>query len=218
MKPEQLLVLASARGIRLDLGRPRREIPLEHRTPPRRRDVDADCGGRGIPGVRSAQGKQDRVARAPEWTATDLGFAAAGMPEPMWRALCWAIALEEPSRIYLKRELLAIALRAKERDAWPERAPRGDCSVCGMIRCRHRYVEDLCILALMEAAQPAEFASDVRRASFFGVAEHTWRRHFLGIYASVHEPMQSWYRGALGYLRRRLAGQGDGDLPARGTA
>jgi hypothetical protein len=217
MKAEQLLVIASARGMRLDLRRPRRDIPWSHRGPPRRRDVvpptEASAGSEGIPGIISAEGKQTRSAKEAEWGASDLGFACAGMAELHWRTLCWAIGLEEPARAHLKGHLLIMAVELKERDRWLDRVKRGTCAIevrpgvrCSALRCPDgRYIEDLCELALIEIAEPFIFDADTRRAQFFGVAAHTWQRHLSMPYEELAQRIRSWYASAIGYINSRLA-------------
>lgn len=215
MKAEQLLILASARGLRLDLRRPKRDIPLVHRAAPRRREVivaTADSGGHpGIPGVFSAEGRQTMSSRAPDWTATDLGFAAGGMPERPWRTLCWAVGLEEQSRAYLKWQLLELALAAKERDHWPPTIKRMTCSMevapgvpCGLLRCKDHYVEDLCQIAVIGIAEPHVLSSEAQRARVFGVAQHTWDRHFSARYHELAGSLSSWFGAAIGYINSRL--------------
>jgi hypothetical protein len=209
LKAEQLLILASVRGIDLGLSRPKRDIPLAHKGPPKRRDVRApktlgedDPGDPGIPGVLSAEGKQTRTSRQPEWTARDLGIAAQGMPDISWRALCWVVGGEEQSRIYLKAELLRVALERKQRESWPSNIKRGDCRNCGCVRST-QYVEDLCTLAVSEMAQLG--MSEVGRAQFFGLAEHNWRRHVMKLYQPLYAHAQSWYQDGIRYLQSRLS-------------
>lgn len=205
MKAEQLLILASARGIDLQLSRPRRDIPPEHKGAPRRRDViartDEHPGDPGIPGILSAQGRQTHSSRPAEWSARDLAMAAQGMPDVSWRALCWVVGLEEQSRTYLKNELFRLAVDKKERESWPESMKRGDCRNCGCLRST-RYVEDLCTLAVTEMANQG--MSEVARAQFFGLAEHNWRRHVMKIYHSLYAPAHAWYHDGIRYLQSRL--------------
>lgn len=214
MKAEQLLVLASARGMRLDLARPKRDIPWHHKRPPRRRDARApteDSGGDpGIPGVLSAEGRQTSSSRAPAWEPADLGFACAGMPDRSWRTLCWAIGLEEPARAWLKAQLLLIAVELKERQHWPDKFKRGTCPFevapgvrCAMQRCTS-YLEDLCELALIELAEPVKFQADTLRAQCFGVAAHAWIRHLRAPYQELVTHTSSWFSSAIGYINRRL--------------
>lgn len=205
MKPEQLLVLASARGLRIDLGRPSRDVPFEHRRPPKRRyRGEKGPTDPGIPGVYTATGKQDRSHVRAQWSGADLSHAAAGMPDRFWRTLCWAIALEEQSRIWLKHELLQLALDKREQEGgWPRRFERADCMKCGMLR-SEKYVEDMCVLALWEVAHPDDFSTEAARARFFGLADHAWRRHASGIYKTISAPVANWYENGLDYLRRRL--------------
>ena len=215
MKAEQLLVLASARGINLDLRRPRSDIPLAHRSTPRRRDViaatEGNVGHPGIPGVLSADGEQSTSSRAPDWTSADLGFAAVGMPDRPWRTLCWAIALEQPARAYLKWQLLEIAVAAKEHDRWPDRVKRTTCAMevapgvrCGLLRCQDHYVEDLCELAVIGIAEPHVLSSEAQRARVFGVAQNTWDRHFAVPYQQLASHLSSWFGGAIGYINSHL--------------
>lgn len=215
MKAEQLLVLASARGMRLELARPRRDIPWIHRGPPRRRDVvpatEDSPGHPGIPGVMSGEGRQTRTAKAPEWGATDLGFACAGMPEAQWRTLCWAIALEESARAWLKAQLLIMAVEFKERDRWPDSFKRGACTMelrpgvrCGAQRRCDRYLEDLCEIALVELAEPVLYEADTRKAALFGVAAHTWQRHLDDRYQELGIRARSWFASAIAYINGRL--------------
>lgn len=206
MKAEQLLLLASVRGIDLGLSRPKRDIPLAHRGAPRRRGVvpktDDHAGDPGIPGILSAEGKQTRTSKQPEWSTRDLAMAAQGMPEVSWRALCWVVGLEEPSRMYLKNELFGIAVETKSREAWPDSIKRGDCGNCGCLRSTH-YVEDLCTLAVSELAKPCE--SEVARAQFFGLAEHNWRRYVQRLYQPLYMEANGWYLDGIRYLQRKLS-------------
>jgi hypothetical protein len=205
MKAEHLLLLATARGINLELGRPKRDVPLGHRGVPRRRVVGQDEHGEDItiPGVLSAYGNQVRSSRQPEWSARELGMAAQGMPDIQWRSICWVIGGEEPSRMYLKGELLQLALQSKEREAWPDTIRRGNCGNCGCNR-SVKYVEDLCVLALTELANPNLYAAESDRANFFSIAEHNWRRHVSKIYQSIYVPLHGWYVDGIRYMQRRL--------------
>lgn len=217
MKAEHLLVLASARGMPLDLRRPKRDIPFAHRTSPRRRDVvpssEDQAGSVGIPGVLTAEGRQTQTSRAPEWTPTDLGFAAAEMPDRFWRTLCWAIGLEEQARRWLGSQLMLVAIDARDRGDWAPKVRRGRCAThvgpgirCGAVRCDHgHYVEDLCELALIEIAWPHKFTADTERAEYFGVAPHTWSRQLSRPHAELMQHLHSWWGGAIGYLNHRLS-------------
>ena len=198
MKAEQLLILASVRGIDLGLSRPKREIPLEHRGPPRRRKEHPDDPG--IPGVLSAQGRQTRSAREREWSARDLAIAAQGMPDTPWRALCWVVGQEEPSRVYLKGQLLIHAVERKERERWPDTMKRGDCPNCRCNRSQN-YVEDLCTLAVAEMARGM---TELERGQFFGLADHNWRRHVLRMYQPLYVIAHGWYQDGIRYLQSRL--------------
>ena len=199
MKAEQLLILASARGIDLGLSRPKRDIPPEHRGPPRRRKEHPDDPG--IPGVLTAEGKQTRTSRAPEWSARELAMAAQGMPDTSWRALCWVVGQEEQSRMHLKYTLLQLAVERKERESWPDRMKRGDCQDCGCLRSTS-YVEDLCTLAVAEMA--TQGMTEIARAQFFGLAEHNWRRHVMRLYQPLYQHAQGWYQDGIRYLQSRL--------------
>lgn len=199
MKAEQLLVLAGIRGIDLGLSRPKRDIPLEHRGAPRRRKEQPD--GPSIPGTLTADGRQTRTSRPAEWSARDLALAAQGMQDVSWRALCWVVGLEEPSRMYLKNELFGIAVERKSSEAWPDLIKRGDCHNCGCLRSSH-YVEDLCTLAVSEMAKPCE--SEVARARFFGLAEHNWRRYVQRLYQPLYVEANGWYLDGIRYLQRKL--------------
>lgn len=207
MNIEQLYAMASARGMSLDFGKPKREIPVEHRRPPRRRPD-------GTPGQLTAQGAQTRTRRAPEWSATDLGHAAQGMPDLFWRALCWCIGSDEQARVYIKAKLLEIAVRRKEIQVWPEAIRRGTCGDCGMLRCSHKYVEDLVTMALLEGAHPQMFASEADRARHFGLSETHWRRIMMVRYYELLTELHRWYNAAEGYIRRRLKEREDAAEPA----
>lgn len=188
MKPEQLLVLASARGISLDLGRPR-DIPLAHR----RRAKDGETAlGRQTPG---------RGPRA--WTPSDLGLAAAGMPPELWNALCWSIGLDEQSRTYLKNKLFDYAVYLKHRESWPKQVSRGFCAACGMLRAE-KYVEDLCVMAVTEMAHPQLYGTEIVRAQMFGMTERSWGRQLSKPYQAVYGRIQNWYLGGLAHLREKL--------------
>src|SRR3990167_3198749 len=161
MKPEVLLVVANARGIRIDYGRTR-PIPLEHRRGPKRRPD-------GTPGVLSAQGTQDRPSTPASVDGRDFAWACAGMDEDCYRTLCWSIAGEDAARIYLRDKLFNIAYDIARSEQWPNSFRRGECR-CGMARACDRYVEDLVIMALTEIANPHDFTSETERAVFFGIA------------------------------------------------
>lgn len=203
MKAEQLLVLAGVRGIDLGLSRPKRDIPLAHKGAPRRRVIGQDEKGRDvtIPGVLTAEGRQTRTSKAPEWSARDLAIAAQGMPDVSWRALCWVVGQEEPSKVYLKNALFVIAVERKEREAWPVSMRRGDCRNCGCLRSTH-YVEDLCTLAVTEMANTE--MTQVSRAQFFGLAEHNWRRNVERLYHPLYQHAQGWYQDGIRYLQTKL--------------
>lgn len=199
MKAEQLLILASVRGIDLGLSRPKRDIPLKHKSPPRRRKESDDDPG--IPGILTAQGRQTRTSREAEWSTRDLAMAVHGMPDVSWRSLCWVVGLEEPSRMFLKNELFQIAVDKKEREAWPKEMKRGNCGDCGCLRSTH-YVEDLCTLAVSEMAKPLE--SEIARARFFGLAEHNWRRYAQRLYQGIYLQAHAWYLDGIKHIQRRL--------------
>jgi hypothetical protein len=201
MKAEQLLVLAGIRGIDLGLCRPKRDIPLAHKGAPRRRREHPE--GPSIPGILSAEGKHTRTAREAEWSTRDLAMAAQGMPDVSWRALCWVVGQEEPSRGYLKNELFQLAVDRKERESWPASIKRGDCRNCGCLRSTH-YVEDLCTLAVTEMANTDIYGNEVARARFFGLAEHNWRRYVMRLYQPLYIQAAGWYLDGIRYLQRRL--------------
>lgn len=123
------------------------------------------------------------------------------MPDISWRALCWVVGQEEPSRVYLKNELFQVAVERKERESWPASIKRGDCRNCGCLRSTH-YVEDLCTLAVTEMAVSS--MTEVTRAQFFGLAEHNWRRHVQRIYHPLYQLGQGWYQDGIRYLQTRL--------------
>lgn len=214
MKAENLLVIASSRGMRLELSRPKRDIPYAHKRPPRRRDVVPATpdkpGNPGIPGVLTGEGRQTRTSKEPEWLPSDLGFACSGMPDRQWRVLCWAVALEESSRAWLKGELLMTAVEIKDREGWPDEIKRGSCPLeiapgvrCGAQRTR-RYLEDLVELALIEVAEPHRFDFETVRARWFGVQQHTWDRHVSAHYQAIARRPKAWFKRAIRYINWRL--------------
>lgn len=189
MKAEQLLLMATARGINLDLGRPKRDAPsMVTRTN----------------GELTARGTPTRSARPPEWSPREIGMAAQGMPDVSWRALCWVIGDEPRSRVYLKGALESYAADLSERECWPDRMPRGYCGDCGCARDAMRYVEDMCALAVIEIAKPSLYSSEARRAEFFAVQEHTWTRHLSRRYQPLFERANGWYSEGVRYIQRRL--------------
>lgn len=203
MKPEQLFVLASARGINLDLGRPPKKAV--------RRLGKGRGGSIREDGADTVTGRQTRSARAPEWSATDLGHAAAGMPERQWRTLCWFIGQEEPARAFLKYELITFALAERDAHGWPKSVKRGSCPAelrnglrCSIQRCGDRYLEDLVELALIDVGEPHYFPSEAARARFFGISEPAWSRQFSRIYQPLLDQLRAWYRSGMGYLKRKL--------------
>lgn len=216
MKPEDLLVLASARGIRLDLGE-RRDLSMAHMGSPKRRDVRPktadDPGDPGIPGVFGALGKQDRPTKEPVWSGKDLALAAAGMPEVYWRALCWCIAVEPVARAYLNIRLMDIAVDLRQREQWPATFRRGQCEQTGLARDQRDYLQDLCTLALREAADPQVYGNELARATWFGLSESHWRRAIARGYQGIYRHLDGWYVSALGYLKYRLQAIDDGAEP-----
>lgn len=202
MNVERLLVMATARGISIDLGRPKsRDIPIEHRSRPRPRKEE---GSKPIPGVLSAEGRQSRVGDRPFWSSTDLGHAAVGMDKVCWHSLCWCIGLEEVSRVFLKRELMAIADKRAKSEQWPKTIRRGECPVSGFSLSEDRYIEDLCTLALFEGAHPNMVRLESYRARYFGVSERNWGRVLTRHYQGLHSALMSWYGRAEGHLKAAL--------------
>jgi hypothetical protein len=144
--------------------------------------------------------------RAPEWTGPELGHAAKGMPERSWRALAWAIGQEQAAHLWLKYELLQVAVELKQEEAWPRRVHRGNCPDCHALRCRDRYLEDLCVLALAELAAPTRGWTDETRSRWFGTKEASWKRGISQCYQSLSSAVTSWYDGGIRHLRERLRG------------
>jgi len=207
---ELAIANANARGMRLELGRPIREYAdyEPHLSAPRRRDVRPsvgdDAGDPGIPGVITADGKQP-PATSRGWTHEQLGFAASGMQPTYFKAVVWCLDMDAEARVYLKYELLQIAVQLKEQEHWPKQFRRFDCEATGLMRCRHRYVEDLCTLALREGAEPRIYGTEEARAKWFGISDRHWRR--CGIadgYQSLHNELAAWYASGLRYLKDRL--------------
>jgi hypothetical protein len=200
-----LISICSARGISLDLGRPRK-IPLAHRRGPKPRVVEADESSppRQIPGVFTALGRQSDSRRIPKWTKADLGFAMAGASPEATNAFYWCINEDDRSGNYCRYKLIELALDLRDRQAWPRKLRRGRCAGCMALRCSHHYIEDLVSLALQEGAWPGVVSSDEVRATYFGLSETHFRRALGEGYASVYGALDNWLRNAMANLRRRL--------------
>ncbi len=216
---EHLIVLADARGMRIDLGRPKQQqVPFAHRHPPRRRAVgEKGPTDLGIPGVLSAEGRQSDVRRQARWTASDLAHAAAAMPKDYWAALRWCLAEDQKARHRLKVRLLEHALELKEEHGWPEEVKRGECGKCGLMLSRRKYAQDLVAMALMEGACPRAFQSERDRARWFSLSETHWRRMMMVPYHLVFGELANWYICAWTYIARRLWKRHE-DRAQRGTA
>lgn len=200
---------ANARGLRIDLGKPIKEYEdyQEHREPPRRRVVGTDGQGRAItiPGVLSAEGRQTRSRRPLGWTHEQLGFAASGMDPLHQSTVLWCLDRDERSKMYVKSELLKLALELKEQARWPARIRRAECAITGLQRCRDRYVEDLCTLAMRQGADPPTYASEAARAEWFGLHESNWRRIGLAAgYSVLSQRVTIWFDDGIRYLKSRL--------------
>lgn len=214
---------ASARGFRINLGRPIKEYAnydyAAHRRPPRPRVVGTDEQGKPvrIPGTETALGRQTRTPGRGGWTHEQLAFAASGMHELHFAALLWCLDRDEPSRVTLKAQLLMEAVRIKERRKWPPKIRRADCKQCGHARSERKYLQDLCTLALLEGAEPRAFSSEAARADWFGISERHWRRAKIGDgYAEISQQLVRWYASGYRYLldRLRSAAQGAERTPA----
>jgi hypothetical protein len=212
MDIQTLISIASARGIDLDLGKPRDgyEIPAAHLSGPRRRAVEPPNGTSGdqkpitIPGVYSALGRQSAARHIPRWTKSDLGFAMSGASTAATHAFYWCINEDERAGGYLRWRLFEFALELKERQRWPEKLKRARCAGCLALRCSHRYVEDVVSLAMIEGAYPGAFGSLAVRAEWFGLSETHFRRAIGPGYAGVYGKLDNWWRLALSNLKRRL--------------
>lgn len=211
---EQAIAKANARGISLDVGRPIPEYEnyQPHTAPPRRRDVVRDYQGTlksaGIPGVLGAEGRQTRSRVSRGFTHEELAFAASTMEQPQLAAVLWCLNLDEPSRVLLKWELMKFALELREIENWPRQFRRADCELTGLMRCGHRYVQDLCTLALKEGVDPHGFGTEVARAKYFGLSEKHWRRSGIARgYSAISARLTYWYDAGIGGLRQRLAGR-----------
>ncbi len=203
---------ANARGLRIDLGKPIREYEnyAPHDGQPRRRVVGKDLEGKlvTIPGVLSAEGRQTRSRRPLGWTHEQLGFAASGMDPLQQSTVLWCLDRDERSKSYVRYELMKLALELKEFARWPTRIRRAECEITGLQRCRDRYVEDLCTLALREGADPPTYASEAARAEWFGVHESHWRRTGIAAgYSVLSQRVTIWFDDGIRYLKSRLRGQ-----------
>lgn len=209
---ELAIAKASARGIVLYQGKPIPEYEHyePHTDPPRRRDVRPkkgdDPGDPGIPGVYGARGRQSRSTTTSGGRKhEELAFAAAGVEPLPLAAFLWCLSADEPSRGMLKHELLLLALELRERRGWPQQIRRLDCEITGLTRCDHRYIQDLCTLALKEGADPHGFNTEQTRAKFFGISERHWRRSGIAAgYAMLSAALARWYSQGVDDLRRRL--------------
>lgn len=210
---ELALARANALGIDLNLGKP---IPAyenydyeSHRGAPPRRDVlyreDGTLKDRGIPGVRSAEGRQTRTAVNRTITRQELAYAGAQMDQLELAAVLWCLNEDGTVRARLKHELLIFAVELKEKERWPKKISRVDCELTGLVRCPYHYVMDLVTLALREGAAPATFATEAARALYFGVSDRHWRRSFLAAgYHAISGKLTNWFRNGLADLGRRL--------------
>lgn len=222
---EQAFANASARGIRIDFGRPIKEYVnydyRAHRMPPPVRDRVVDEEGKlkdpGIPGVFSAEGRQTRAgARPGAKRHEELAYAAAGMDPLPLAAVLWCLGLDDRSRSYLRAELLKLALYLKETQRWPPKLRRAECEKTGLQRCQNRYVVDLVTLALREGADPDVYKTEAARALWFGIAERHWRRSGIAQgYDAVFGELVAWYTNGIGYLLARLRSAPSGSAGSR---
>jgi len=207
---EQAVTRANARGVNLVLGRP---IPAyedyePHTSAPRRRDVqfaDGMLKSIGIPGLYSAGGRQTRSSVNTSISRQEFDFVGRQMDQLELAALLWCLNEDALVRPMLKGQLLVHAVELKEIHQWPKRIRRADCELTGLVRCPHRYVIDLCTLALKEGADPDAFGTEIARALYFGVSERHWRRSVLAAgYQSISARLTNWLNNGLADLGRRL--------------
>jgi hypothetical protein len=212
---EQAIAKANAQGMQLELGKPQPwyEDYEPHTSRPRRREVVRHLEGPdkgklkhpGIPGVLSGEGRQTRSMVARGGKHEELGFAEAGLDQLPLAALCWCLNGEQPSRAILKHQLLLLALELRERDHWPKQVRRADCPVTGFVRCDHRYMQDLCTLALREGKDPWTYSTETNRARFFGISDKHWRRSGIANgYGTLMSQLASWFEQGISDLGRRV--------------
>lgn len=204
---EAAIARALARGMKLDLGKPIREYRNyePHVSAPRPRVIGTDQEGKPIriPGVLTADGRQPR-STVVGYTHDQFAYAVQGLSSKTFNAILWCCGQDLQARAELKWALLEVALERAEREHWPKRFRRADCEITGRMRCEHKYIPDLCMLALWEAAEPKTFGTHGARAKWFGLSEPHWRAALSKIYAPLPAEVMSWLDIGLRHLAKRL--------------
>ena len=140
MTPEQLMALASARGVALEA---------------------VTRGG------------------TPEWTATDVALAAAGLGRIEFAAALYSLAGDDSQWGRLRTHLLEFLLAERERMQWAHKVETLDGH-------RIKFAEPLVELWLLEERAPARFqVAPHLRALALHVEPEVWRKVILHQWAAV---------------------------------
>jgi hypothetical protein len=184
MKADELVAMAASHGVDL-LGAARLGRPKGKRKPG------------PIPNNR-ATGTATRTSMRPEWTMAELGQAAAGVPDLLFCAACYAFAGDRSQYTALQAALLGRAINIAKREDWPM-------EVLDIHNLPRPYIRHLCKLVLDEDANPHLFVVAPELYSIYlGISERAWDDHMQGRFDSLKGVWASWLGTACGMIQSKL--------------
>jgi hypothetical protein len=198
MKAEELISLASARGI--DLVQAAR---LGGQPPAADTVRIRNAAGRYFTALRQrsgleAQGRGSPSHERPGWTLAELAQAAAGVSRVHFMAACYSLAGDRSVYWKLWEALHFTALRLRTRNNWPKQIRDAEGAPIF-------YLEQLVQLILDEDANAHLFNSaPALYAIYLRIDEQTWRRAVFERFDAVKLRYLGWIDQAMRTMQPRL--------------
>lgn len=186
MKAEELICLATARGVNLSrVGGAASEmhgVARERERTPEERKL-----GKAVD--LTARGRDSRSYRRADWSLAELGQAAGGrVGGAAWLAVRYSIAGDSSCAAELWSRLASEATSIGRRDHW---APK----VLGLDGKMKFFREELAQLVLDDDAHRQYFvAAPALYPAYMEVGERTWNRDLEDYFVTLKDKLTSWIR------------------------
>lgn len=179
--------------------------------PPRKREVAVKVRRWGRqtvllqPPQNRARGSSSNSIERPTWTLSELGQAAAGVPDIAFRAACYAWAGDTSQLWPLHRALSIEARHLRQRFRWPE-------LTTDLHGCKALYLENLAKLVLDEDRSPNSFRTAPGLfALYMFTTEEVWDKTLCERFEALKLSWLDWLGVAARIMQPRLRENDDTD-------
>lgn len=147
----------------------------------------------------SAKGRATRIAQRPAWSVAEVGQAAHGLPDVLFRCALYHYAMDQGQQWELWRHLVTRARQLQFENGWPSEI----LDVHGLAM---EYTRHLALLVLYEDHYSDDFKLYGVRAKAWclNCSERTWRAKLSGPYEDLRVVWMEWLSHARRHVQKRL--------------